>query len=77
MSENTEGPTLHLIVEQQRIGALTDRMKKNTSQILDEAKVEAREWLGKAVAEAYREGLRDGFAQGCIAESKSRAGASS
>lgn len=68
-----EGPTLHAIVERDRIGDHVERVQKNMRYGLDELSFTMSGEIDRAMAAAYREGLRDGFQQGALAESKSAA----
>lgn len=70
MTTITEGPTLHLLVEAQRIDRFYTRLTEHTAASVESFHADLDSFLGRAVSDAYREGLRDGFAQGCIAESK-------
>lgn len=75
--QTREGPTMHLLVEKDRLDPHLSRIEDKLSGPggwVQLAADDIGDWMRKAIIESYRAGVRDGFMQGAIAESKARAG---
>lgn len=65
------GPTLHALVEHNRIEGLREQTRKTADTMAREVTDELGRQINHGISEAYRRGVLDGFAQSCIAEAAS------